>query len=176
MRITGGKLTNRRTEIPKGEIRPTMDRVRESIFAVLANLEGLSFLDLFSGSATCAIEAFSRGAYPICLVENDKKKKATILKNIALADKKIDLKLMSAELFILRNKVAYDIINIDPPYRYAYYDELLDKLSKSPTVKPTSIILVQHASETKLNAPEKMQKIDERTFGRTIVTFFKILE
>lgn len=174
MRITGGTLCNRRTEVPQGEIRPTMDRVRESTFAVLGNLVGSSFLDLFSGSATCALEAFSRGAYPICLVENDKKKIPTILKNIAIADKKIDCKFISVELFIKRNKIPYDIINLDPPYRYAYYDELLHELAYSSSVKNNSIIIVQHAREVTVCIPERMEKIDERIFGRTVISFFKV--
>lgn len=173
MRITGGTLTNRRTDVPAGEVRPTMDRVRESVFAILGDLSGLSFLDLFSGSATCALEAFSRGAYPICIVEKDKKKIPVILKNISLADKAIDCKFIAAELFIQRNKIAFDIINIDPPYRYAYYDELLQNLVHSQTVKDGSIMLVQHANETRINAPEVLTHIDERMFGRTVVTFFK---
>lgn len=171
MRITGGKLANRRTKVPKGEVRPTMDKVRESLFAILGNLEGLSFLDLFSGSATCAIEAFSRGAYPICLVENDKKKIPTILENIALADKEITCKFISVELFIKRNKISYDIINIDPPYRYGYYDELLKNLSTSKTVKSNSILIVQHSSKAKINIPQSMEKFDERVFGRTAISF-----
>lgn len=173
MRITGGKLTNRRTEIPAGEVRPTMDRVRESIFAVLGDLTGNSFLDLFSGSGTCALEAFSRGAYPVCLVENDKKKVPVILKNISIAEKRIECKFIATELFIKRNKDAFDIINLDPPYKYAFYDSLLETLSNSKTVKSGSIILVQHASEVKLTLPEKLLKVDERVFGRTIVTFLK---
>lgn len=159
--------------MPPGEIRPSMDKLRESVFAILGDLTGQSFLDLFSGSATCALEAFSRGAYPICLVENDKKKIPTILKNISLADKKIDCKFISAELFILRNKTSYDIINIDPPYRYAYYDMLLEKISHSKTVKEGSIILVQHAAEVVLCPPHSLTQLDKRAFGRTIVTFLK---
>jgi 16S rRNA (guanine966-N2)-methyltransferase len=67
MRITGGKYRGRIVEVPKGtlEIRPAMDRMRESVFAVLGDLSGLSFLDLFSGSGIIAMEAASRGAYPL---------------------------------------------------------------------------------------------------------------
>lgn len=175
MRITGGILTNRHTEIPDGEVRPTMDRVRESMFDVLGPLEGSSFLDLFAGSATCALEAFSRGAYPVCVVENDKKKIPVILKNLSLADKKIDCKFIAAELFIKRNKKAFDIINIDPPYRYAYYNELLENLATSVTIHDGSIVLVQHAKQTKLVLPGRLVAVDERTFGRTVITFLKAI-
>jgi 16S rRNA (guanine966-N2)-methyltransferase len=58
MRITGGQLSGRITKCPEGVIRPAMDRMRESVFAVLGDLSGKSFLDLFSGSGTIAIELF----------------------------------------------------------------------------------------------------------------------
>ena len=72
MRITGGELKGRIIKCPDGIIRPAMDRMRESVFAVLGPLNGASFLDLFSGSGTIAIEAVSRGASSVELVEKDR--------------------------------------------------------------------------------------------------------
>ena len=79
MRITGGKLKGRIIECPDGIIRPAMDRMRESVFSILGDLTGKSWLDLFSGSGTIAIEAASRGANPIELCEKDKIKVNTLL-------------------------------------------------------------------------------------------------
>ena len=62
MRITGGLYRGRGIKCPPGVIRPAMDRMRESLFAVLGNITGCSFLDLFSGSGIVGIEAASRGA------------------------------------------------------------------------------------------------------------------
>ena len=79
MRITGGKLKGRNIKCPDGVIRPAMDRMRESVFAILGDLSGKSWLDLFSGSGTIAIEAVSRGATHVELCEKDKiKDKETI--------------------------------------------------------------------------------------------------
>ena len=83
MRITGGKYCRRNVACPPGVIRPAMDRMRESLFSILGDLSGLSFLDLFSGSGCVAIEAASRGASPIHLVEMDRGKKETIEKNLS---------------------------------------------------------------------------------------------
>ena len=69
MRITGGKLKGRIIKCPDGIIRPAMDRMRESVFAVIGDLTGKSWLDLFSGSGTIAIDAFSRGATVVQLLE-----------------------------------------------------------------------------------------------------------
>ncbi|HOX18306.1 MAG TPA: RsmD family RNA methyltransferase, partial [Spirochaetales bacterium] len=64
MRVTGGSLAGRTLKVPKGplDIRPAMDRMRESVFAVLGDLSGMSFLDLFAGSGVLGLEAASRGA------------------------------------------------------------------------------------------------------------------
>ena len=72
MRITGGVLRGRIIKCPDGIIRPAMDRMRESVFSILGDLSGKSFLDLFSGSGTIAIEAVSRGASQVELCEKDK--------------------------------------------------------------------------------------------------------
>ena len=78
MRITGGLLGGRRINIPEGVIRPAMDRMRESVFAILGDLTGVSFLDIFSGSGIIALEAASRGATYIEAVEMDQIKRKTL--------------------------------------------------------------------------------------------------
>jgi 16S rRNA (guanine966-N2)-methyltransferase len=65
MRVTGGIYRGRIVKCPKGVIRPAMDRMRESMFSVLGYMDGLSFLDVFSGSGMIGIEAASRGALPV---------------------------------------------------------------------------------------------------------------
>ena len=72
MRITGGSLCGRKVETPDGVIRPAMDRMRESVFAIIGDLTGATFLDIFSGSGTIALEAASRGASYIEAVEADR--------------------------------------------------------------------------------------------------------
>ena len=75
MRITGGIYRGRRIVCPPGIIRPAMDMMRESLFSILGPLEGMSFLDLFSGSGCVGIEAASRGASLVHLVEKDRQKR-----------------------------------------------------------------------------------------------------
>ena len=110
MRITGGKLKGRTTEVPGGKmaIRPAMDRMRESIFDIIGpELEGKSFLDLFSGSGTIAIEAVSHGAASVSLCEMDRAKAKTVLKNVAMTEEagvRIDCHFMAVELFLKRCK------------------------------------------------------------------------
>ena len=84
MRITGGVLRGRKIDCPVGIIRPAMDKMKESVFSILGDIEEHSFLDLFSGSGSIALEASSRGANPVVLVEKDKIKFNTIKKNIQI--------------------------------------------------------------------------------------------
>ena len=100
MRVTGGIYGGRQVKCPKGVIRPSMDRMRESVFSILGNMEGLSFLDMFSGSGIIGIEAASRGAEPVVLVEKDFIKKNVIKENIAFVESDIQLRLMSVERYI----------------------------------------------------------------------------
>ena len=116
MRITGGKYCRRNVVCPPGVIRPAMDRMRESLFSILGDLTGCSFLDLFSGSGCVAIEAASRGASPIHLVEMDRGKKATIEKNLSFVEEEKKLFVMDAERYILSTLYSYDIVYADPPF------------------------------------------------------------
>ena len=86
MRITGGTLKGRIIKCPDGIIRPAMDRMRESVFAILGDLSEKSFLDLFSGSGTIAIEAVSRGSKDVELCEKDRIKTKTVLENVSITE------------------------------------------------------------------------------------------
>ena len=103
MRITGGIYRGRRIDCPPGVIRPAMDCMRESLFSILGDLSGESFLDLFSGSGCVGIEAASRGAATVHLVEKDKLKLATIKANISFV-KDCDIKVFLTD--VMRFRVA----------------------------------------------------------------------
>lgn len=173
MRITGGILKNRQVECPKGIIRPAMDRMRESLFSILGDLEGLSFLDLFTGSGICGLEAYSRGAYPVYLVEKDAVKFPVLLKNVSIADKKLECKRMAVELFIKKAKTSFDIIYTDPPFPYKFHIELLEQVSNSSVLKAGGLILMHRPSEkTMPDTINSLKKTDERSYGRSIVDFY----
>ncbi|MGP1438052.1 MAG: RsmD family RNA methyltransferase [Treponema sp.] len=173
MRVTGGSLKNRIVQCPKGVIRPAMDRMRLSLFSILGNIAGLSFLDLFTGSGICALEAASRGADPVVAVEKDVIKFGTLLDNVSIAENKIMCHRMAVELFIKRNSYAFDIIYIDPPFPYKFHAELLGNISNSQTAKEGSMILMHRPKEKPNDEIEGLVKIDERHYGRSIVDFYK---
>jgi 16S rRNA (guanine(966)-N(2))-methyltransferase RsmD len=180
MRITGGSLKGRLTETPNGKmaIRPAMDRMRESIFGILGDLSGKSFLDLFSGSGTIAIEAVSHGAFPVSLCEMDKSKAKTVLSNVEITEKelgkKIDCHFMAVELFLKRCKSKFDYIFFDPPFPYKFRLELLQTAAKRALITEDGTILIHRPSEDPL--PETigtLVRTDQRIYGRSIVDFYK---
>jgi len=177
MRITGGILCGRQIKVPPGTIRPAMDRMRESVFAALGSLYGLSFLDLFSGSGIIALEAASRGATGIEAVEMDPLKRKTILENTVISPIRINCRFMPAELYIKRAKQAFDIIFCDPPFPYKYKDPLLSSITLSALVKKGTKLLLHRPREELLadtynSGRGVLVRENSREYGRSIVDFY----
>lgn len=173
MRITGGTLCGRTVECPQGVIRPAMDRMRESLFAVLGDLTGKSFLDMFSGSGICALEASSRGADPVFLVEKDTLKIDTVLKNVSIAPNRIECKFMSVELFLKRTKESFDIIYLDPPFPYKFHASLIEMTGDLPVLKPGGQAIIHRPKEREMpDVIGNMTRTDQRIYGRSIVDFY----
>lgn len=174
MRITGGILKGRIIKCPDGVIRPAMDKMKESVFSILGPLEGRSFLDLFSGSGSIALEASSRGAHPVWLVEKDRIKIETVLENVKIAPNKITCKFMAVELFLKRNKEQFDIIFCDPPFPYNFHEDLVGICSRQKTLSDDGVLIIHRPSERKLSdSIEELVRVDQRIFGRSIVDFYK---
>lgn len=178
MRITGGALKGRIIKCPDGIIRPAMDRMRESVFAILGDLSGKSWLDLFSGSGTIAIEAVSRGATQVQLCEKDKIKIKQILENVSLTEKEMNVRIgchfMAVELFLKKCKDTFDYIFLDPPFPYKFRLDLLKRIDERKLLNPNGTVMIHFPEEDML--PEKignLNLVDKRTYGRSIVHFYK---
>ena len=174
MRITGGTLVGRQVKVPEGVIRPAMDRMRESIFAILGDLAGSSFLDIFSGSGIIALEAASRGAAYIEAVEMDPLKRKTLLSNVIISPVRINCRFMSAELYVKRAKRAFNTIFCDPPFPYKYKFELIESIASSPLMSEGSRLLMHLPREDlRENLSVNLLLEDTREYGRSIVIFFR---
>lgn len=178
MRITGGALKGRIIKCPEGIIRPAMDRMRESVFAILGDLSGKSWLDLFSGSGTIAIEAVSRGATHVQLCEKDKIKIKQVLENVSLTEKEMNIRIgchfMAVELFLKKCKDTFDYIFLDPPFPYKYRLDLMKTISERKLLNPDGIAMIHFPEEDML--PEEIGDLklsDKRVYGRSIVHFYK---
>ncbi len=181
MRITGGQLKGRIIKCPDGVIRPAMDKMRESVFAILGDLDGKSWLDLFSGSGTIAIEAVSRGASRVELCEKDRLKIKTVLENVSLTESEMGVKIrchfMAVELFVKRCKGKFDYIFLDPPFPYKFHEQLVAQCSERALLADGGTLMVHRPAERTM--PERIAGLslsDRRTYGRSVVDFYRIAE
>ena len=177
MRITGGFLKGRQVKVPESgkqrSIRPAMDRMRESVFASLGDLSGLSFLDLFSGTGIIALEAASRGAAYLEAVEADPLKRKTLLDNVKISPVRINCRFMAAELYVQRAKRSFDLIFCDPPFPYAYKWQLVKTIASSPLMEDGSRLLIHRPREDfSIEEITFLSKNDSREYGRSVVDFF----
>ncbi|GAB1457641.1 16S rRNA (guanine(966)-N(2))-methyltransferase RsmD [Spirochaetota bacterium] len=175
LRVTGGTLKGRRIEVPKGdlEIRPAMDRMRESLFSILGPLGGLSFLDLFSGSGIMAIEAASRGASDVSCVERDRAKLGLLIQNVSMAPVRIDCHCVPVERFILRCERSFSVIFCDPPFPYAHKQEIIRSIAEQGLLEQGGRLLIHYPKEEAMpNEHGTLRVCDERAYGRSIVRFY----
>ena len=173
MRITGGILLGRQVKVPNATIRPAMDRMRESVFSILGDLSGKSFLDFFSGSGIIALEAASRGAVDIEAVESDSRKRATLLENVKISPLSIKCRFMPVELYVKRAKHQFDIIFCDPPFNYRYKLELVNSIASSKLMEKGSLLVLHYPKEEPFGEiPLNLVLKDTREFGRSLVKFF----
>ena len=117
--------------MPKG-IRPTQNKVRKALFDILSDISGLTFLELFAGTVAVGMEALSRGADHVTLVESKRECALTIKNNLdTLKARNYDLLEMEADkavAFLMNNNKSFDLVFLDPPY---YRDLAKKNLAKS---------------------------------------------
>jgi 16S rRNA (guanine966-N2)-methyltransferase len=121
VRVIAGRYRGRRLQAPPGrDTRPTSDRVREALFAMLGDVSGDRVLDLFAGSGALAIEALSRGAASATLVESDRRAAGVIRANLEpLGDPGATLVERDALAWLRAGEGPYDLVFLDPPYSSA---------------------------------------------------------
>jgi 16S rRNA (guanine(966)-N(2))-methyltransferase RsmD len=152
-----------------------MDRMRESVFAALGNLEGSSFLDLFSGTGIIALEAASRGAAYIEAVEMDRLKRETLITNVSISPVRIHCHFVSAELYLKRAKRDFDYIFCDPPFPYRHRWELAAGIAASPLAREGTLILLHRPREDFFDGDISfIRKSDPREYGRSVVDFLRV--
>ena len=173
MRITGGTLAGRKVVVPPGVIRPAMDRMRESVFAILGPLDGMRFLDLFAGSGIMGLEAVSRGAAHSTSVEKDHRKRTVIEKNLELAESTTTLVMAPVERFVARCREEYDLVFMDPPFDYRFKADLIGRIAQRNLVKPRGQLVIHFpAPESLPDSAGSLTLSDERKYGGSMVRFY----
>ena len=179
MRIVSGALGGRILKSPSHDnIRPTTDRVREALFSILASrtdLEGIAVCDLFAGSGACGIEALSRGAASAVFVENSRRSLEVLRANIALLglEKQSRVMPLAAERFLESSTERFNLVFADPPYTYRDHTALVETVIRNSLLMRGGLLVVEHASSTRLEKPPNAVIVDSRTYGMASITIFE---
>jgi 16S rRNA (guanine966-N2)-methyltransferase len=178
MRVISGKFKGRQlVEFSAEHIRPTTDRVKETLFnKLMGQIEGARILDLFSGTGNLAIECISRGAAFVDLVENHKGSLSIIHENLAKLKITEGFKIHNLDAFRYiagYNGAPYDVVLADPPFTQALAHDLAGKIGASALLGPESLFVIESAAKERLdeNYPG-LNRLDQRTFGDKHLTFF----
>jgi len=177
MRITTGKYKGRNILSPKG-IRPTQDKVRKAVFDILGDIEGLTFLELFAGSGAVGLEALSRGARGVVLVESNPESILTIKENIAILKPEDCILYPSDSQKMIENlhksRKTFDIIFFDPPYYRDLAKKTLQTLGAYDILSPDGLIVAQHFKRE--NLPESLgvlSLIRQYKYSDTFLSLYK---
>lgn len=180
-RIIGGRARGRRLVTPKGVgTRPTSDRVREALFSALESrlgtLSGITFLDLYAGSGAVGLEAWSRGAQRVTLVESDRRVAATIRSNLAALDcaGAVELRVGPVASVLAGTGPAHRVGFSDPPY--SLDDDAvradLTALVRHGWLEPGAMLVVERPVRgAGAPWPEGFTGERERRYGETVLWF-----
>ena len=187
-RIISGSRGGRRLTMPPGDqTRPTSSKVREALFSSLASwtggasgpvdvaLKGWAFCDLFAGSGAIGLEAASRGAAPVMLVEFSRRAVRTIEQNVAAVDLEVEVRRDSVE-DIVRRQPAYpfDIVFLDPPYELSNssVETILQNLVTNGWLTGEGLIVLERSSrESAPRWPDALADTWEKKYGETVLYF-----
>jgi 16S rRNA (guanine966-N2)-methyltransferase len=177
MRIIAGTMRGLKLETPAGDrVRPTLDRVRESLFNILApELEGATFLDLYAGSGANGIEALSRGAARAVFIDNHPQSAQCIRKNLAITRAEDRGTCMGYRLpeDLRRIPGTFSIIFADPPFNYGDYAGLIEAVAHAGLLAPGGKLIVEHGFKSDLpQVAGPLTRTQERRYGKTELTFY----
>jgi len=183
VRVIAGRFRSRRLKGPGTmRLRPTSDRLRETLFNILGPaVEDSLFVDLYAGTGAIGIEAMSRGAKQAILVESNAKSARLIRENLKALEigagaELIEAHAMAALEKIEKRHLIADFVFLDPPYEKAEeYSRVLDFLDASHLIAPQGIVIVEHRS--KMEMPERLDRLEctrEVEQGDTTLSFYRL--
>mgnify|MGYP004589273147 CR=1 FL=1 len=177
MRIISGSRRGRKLIDFEGDsIRPTTDRVKESVFNLIQEfVAGSSVLDLFGGSGALSLEALSRGADRALIIDSSKSSIDIINKNVSLTgfEEKAEILCTDAKSFISDTKRKFDIIFLDPPYNKGFVLPVLKTISEKELLTADGIAVLESDFCDDHGDIPGLEILKQRKYGRTFITIYK---
>jgi len=180
MRIVGGSLKGRPLQGPRTSlIRPTADRLRESLFNILAHsygdpAEGARVLDVFAGTGAMGFEALSRGSSFALFIDQSFQADRLIRRNAAALDLLGTTRTVrrdARKLGIAGQQGRYNLAFLDPPYGRGLITPALESLREGGWLEAHALILIEEGGGVRINLPPGFTLLEERQFGDTQVLF-----
>ena len=179
MRIISGTSRGRKLATPRNHsLRPTSDRVKESIFNILqSEIEGKVVLDLFAGTGNLGIEALSRGAKKTIFVEKGRQALRLIQKNLTQFGLEGRFEILPRDAnhaigILMERGECFDLILMDPPYEKGLIQKTLIKLNSNQIYHKDSILIIEHHRREPLpHHMERWNLIRQRRMGDTVISF-----
>lgn len=180
MRIIAGEWKGRSLHVPRdAAFRPTTDRVKESVFNILAgrvSWTGAAICDLYAGSGGLGLEALSRGASSATFVDRSTRSLAVLQRNIAAlgAEQRSAIRRQDVDRFTRSETRRYDVVFADPPYAAFSAAQLLENIAS--LLRPSGIAVIEHGALQPLGTHPTLTAFAERRYGGTTITLFQSLD
>jgi 16S rRNA (guanine966-N2)-methyltransferase len=182
MRVVGGRLKGRNLASPSSrDIRPTADRLRESLFNILLHsyddpLAGARVLDLFAGTGALGIEAISRGAAFVLFIDNGAEARALLRNNVealGLGGVTKVYRRDAGDLGPAHPVEPFSLVFLDPPYRMKLAEKALVSLREGGWLAAGALLVVEEAKAAQFAAPEGFQELERRVYDDTEFVFLR---
>lgn len=174
MRVIAGKYRGKRLLSPSDKtVRPTTDRIKETVFNILCSRYGIGarVLDLFCGSGALGIEALSRGAEYAAFVDKSPDSMRLAKENLRFVREPYETYLTDYKVALSKFTTPFDLILLDPPYALLCEPDVLHRIEQRKLLAPGGVIFVEHSRENSLiNLPPSFI-MDTRHCGNTSITF-----
>ena len=182
MRVVGGRLKGRNLASPSSrEIRPTADRLRESLFSILVHsydnpIEGARVLDLFAGTGALGIEAISRGAAFALFVDNGTEARALLRNNVealGLGGVTKVFRRDATDLGAAHPVEPFSLVFLDPPYGKGLAEKALESARAGGWLTSEALIAVEESVDAAFKAPQGFEELERRTYDDTEFTILR---
>jgi 16S rRNA (guanine(966)-N(2))-methyltransferase RsmD len=175
IRVTGGAYKGRRLSVARGSpARYTSSKVRQAVFDLLGDIEGMAVLDLFAGAGSFAVEALSRGAASLVAVEKERRTASLLAANLKdLAPDKdclvVNMDVRYAVPMLGRQGRRFDVIFADPPYEMGYIALLPGLVKAGELCRDNGVLVLEHSKREAAGAPPGYA-VRTKRYGDTLIS------
>lgn len=179
MRIITGRVRGLQLTVPKNmDVRPTADRVKESIFNIIGSaIIDTEVLDLFAGTGNLGLECWSRRAKHITFIDESKESLRLVNSNINKCKANADCEVIKGNAVAVAERLFYqkkrfDFVFCDPPYNKGWIEKIVELLERCPFIKEGGYLIVERSAHNPLpELPEGYENFRSQHYGETIVDF-----